>query len=67
MQVWQGRASADRGTGGDVKPGEAGALLPPVCCESGEGCVVDTGRNFWAEGSEVCLERLKKNSWLETF
>lgn len=52
---------------GDVRPGEAGALLPPVCFESGEGCVIDTGRNFWAERLEVCLERLKKNSWLETF
>lgn len=36
---------------GDVRPGEAGALLPPVCCESGEGCVIDTGRTFWAERS----------------
>lgn len=49
---------------GDVRPGEAGTLLPPVFCESGEGCVIDTGRIFWAERSEVCLERLKKNSRL---
>lgn len=43
----------------DLRPGVAGALLPPVCSEFGEGCVIDR-RDFGAEHLEVCLERLKK-------